>query len=75
MNYSSLEEKLERVDDHIIGIWKFKRRGMSPKWCATYCWEGEYYDIEGKPTVEEVLDCLYRELVLLQHGEEVTLSV
>jgi hypothetical protein len=32
----TLESQFKEVDEHLIGVWKFRQRGKKPLWCATY---------------------------------------
>lgn len=58
----SLAKKFKTVDEHLIGVWKFRQHGKKPVWCATYQYNGYYYDTFGKLTVESALDQVYKDL-------------
>lgn len=58
-----LKRNFERVEKHLIGLWRFRERGRRRLWCATYEVDGYYYDISGKPNVDEALEAVHRELV------------
>lgn len=36
-----------------IGLWRFREAGRPRQWCITYCWRGDYYDVQGQNTPEE----------------------
>lgn len=57
-----LIKKFKAVDEHLIGVWKFRQRGKKPVWCATYQHNGYYYDTFGKLTVESALDQVHKDL-------------
>ena len=38
------------VEKHLIGLWRFHELGRPRMWCATYCVDGNYYDVSGKRT-------------------------
>lgn len=57
-----LAQRFARVEDHLIGLWRFRERGRPPLWCATFEWGGYYYDITGKKTVAKALDAVHAEL-------------
>ena len=62
----SLEDRFMRVEDHLIGLWRFHERGKKPLWCATFVFQGYYYDIQGKRTPAAALKTVYRELSALK---------
>lgn len=66
------ESKFRRVQDHLVGLWKFRQRGKRPTWCTTYVFKGNYYDTLGKNTPEAALDAMYKDLEKLKKkfGEE-----
>lgn len=43
------------IEPYIIGLWRFREARGPRLWCATYCWRGKYYDVSGKPTIEDAL--------------------
>ena len=60
--YLTFEEKFEKLEGWLVGLWKFRVYGESPTWCTTYVIDGCYYDTFGKKTREEALDAMYRVL-------------
>lgn len=62
----SLEDRFKRVRDHLIGLWRFHERGKPRLWCATFVFDGYYYDIEGRRTLTAALNAVYRELCILR---------
>ena len=66
MTHLTLEERFERVEGNLIGIWRFRQRGQQVKWCATYVYGGYYYDVEGKSTVDEALNAVHRNLTAMK---------
>lgn len=61
-----LEDRFKRVEKHLIGLWRFRQRGKKSLWCATFVFQGFYYDIPGKQTPGAALDAVYRELCALR---------
>lgn len=62
----SLEKQILQLDDYLIGIWKFRERGKRPVWCATFSFEGYYYDTTGKATPQGALEAVKREVEKLE---------
>lgn len=62
----SLEDRIRRVDKHLIGIWRFRERGKRRLWCATFQFGGYYYDIQGRRTLVSALNAVHRELCILK---------
>lgn len=58
----SIEKKIEKIEPHLIGLWKFRQRGRKPVWCATFTFQGHYYDTQGKLTPHDALDKVHDEL-------------
>jgi hypothetical protein len=58
----TLEERFKRVEDCLIGVWRFRVRDQEPLWAATFSFEGQYYDVSGKKNPGETLDAVYREM-------------
>jgi len=58
----TLEQRFERVEECLVGLWKFRVRGEKPRWCCTYTVDGCYYDTHGKPTKAAALDNVWRNL-------------
>ena len=45
----------KEVEPYIIGLWRFREAGRRRLWCATYCYRGRYYDVQGHVTLDETL--------------------
>lgn len=56
----NLEKKWDRVQEWIIGIWRFRQKGKPIRWAATYCFDGCYYDIWPVKTQNMALDIVFR---------------
>lgn len=67
---NTLENKFALVDDHIIGVWKFRQRGKKPVWCATYQFDGYYYDTLGKLTIDSALEQVQKDLEKLNKAKK-----
>ena len=35
------------LESNLIGLWRFKKRNEKTKWCATFVYNGHYYDVDG----------------------------
>jgi hypothetical protein len=46
----SLEMRMERVKEWLVGIWLFREPNKTPRWCGTFVHNGLYYDVSGKHT-------------------------
>lgn len=55
----TLEEKWKRVEENIIGIWRFRQKGKPILWAATYCFDGFYYDIYPVKNQRIALDIVF----------------
>lgn len=58
--------KLARVDEHLIGLWRFRRPDAPAHWCATFHHNGFYYDVSGKESIHSALDAVHDELERLR---------
>jgi hypothetical protein len=67
MKRLSLEDRLARVDDALIGLWRFRERGRPARWCATYVKDGFYYDVSGKANPAQAVDAVLRGLRKKHH--------
>jgi hypothetical protein len=65
----TLEERFKRVEDCLIGLWRFRVRDQEPLWAATFSFEGQYYDVSGKKSPGETLDAVYRDLGILRKNQ------
>lgn len=64
-----LMTRIERVDDHLIGLWRFRKPREPVFWCATFHFDGMYYDVSGANTPHSALDAVWNELELLRSRE------
>jgi hypothetical protein len=64
----TLTELLADVEEHLIGLWRFRERGKPKTWAATYCYRGHYYDVQGTPTPEDTLRQVRKNLRRLRTG-------
>ncbi len=62
----TLTTLLREVEDNLIGLWRFRELGQPKTWCATYCYRGLYYDVQGVPTPEGALQQVKRDLANLR---------
>lgn len=46
----SLEARMERVKEYLVGVWLFREPMRTPRWCGTFVYRGHYYDVSGKHT-------------------------
>jgi hypothetical protein len=44
----SLEARMERVKEWLVGIWLFREPNKTPRWCGTFVYRGYYYDVSAK---------------------------
>jgi hypothetical protein len=63
-----LKQRFERVEQNLIGLWRFRERGKRRMWCATFEVGGYYYDITGKATIDKALDAVYSEIQKLERN-------
>lgn len=63
------KEKIERIDEYIVGLWKFRQSNKKPLWFATYIFNGYYYDVHGKKDLDETLDIVYKRINALKRGK------
>jgi len=66
----TLEDRFDRVEEHLVGLWRFRVRGQKPKWCCTYVFDGCYYDTTGDETKDKALDNAHRNLTALRRRRE-----
>ena len=65
MKNLTIEEKLLLLDESLIGIWRFRQPGKKPLWCATFVFNGFYYDVEGYKDISDTLDAAYKKIMML----------
>lgn len=61
-----MKKKFNLVEEHIVGLWKFREAGKKPTWCTTYIYDGKYYDTFGKATPEAALDQMNKDLTKIK---------
>ncbi len=62
----TLEERFKRVENNLIGVWRFRERGKKRLWCATFFFQGDYYDTYGRQTLAVALNAVHKELCRLR---------
>jgi len=62
----TLEDRFKRVEENLIGLWRFRINGKKTRWCATFVFQGDYYDVYGGQTPAVALNEVYRELCSLR---------
>jgi hypothetical protein len=62
MKKLTLEDKFDKVKDHLIGVWRFREANRKIRWCATYEFNGYYYDVDGFENVADTLSSVHRNL-------------
>lgn len=66
---NNLESKFERVENHLVGIWRFRERKEKKKWAATYFVSGNYYDIYPVATIEKALDLVHSNIMRIKNNK------
>jgi len=56
----SLKDRFKRVEDVLIGVWRFRNHNKVKSWCATYQVRGNYYDTYPCKTLESALDKTFK---------------
>jgi hypothetical protein len=69
MSDFSLARRFALVEENLIGVWRFHERGRQKLWCATYVFDGKYYDISGKRKLTAVLDAVHKNVLVLKEKE------
>lgn len=36
------------LDDHLVGVWRFREPFKTSAWCVTFTYRGKYYDTGGE---------------------------
>ncbi len=52
---ADLAQLFAEAEPFLVGVWKFKERGMEARWCATVLVNGDYFDILPEDTIRGVL--------------------
>lgn len=66
----SLEELIQACDPHLIGLWRFRQVGRKAKWCTTFSFNGNYYDVDGAETPESALKKTIAKIKFLKSKEK-----
>ena len=66
----TLEDRLNRVATHLVGLWRFRKAGEPVRWCCTYIYDGCYYDTWPKKTPNEALDTVHRTLQQMRSADK-----
>ncbi len=62
----SLDEKIAKMADSLLGIWRFREEKKKFFWCITFVHDGYYYDLQGTPSMPDTLDMAFKKLSKLQ---------
>ena len=65
-----MHQLLKELDKYLIGLWRFREAGKPRKWCATYCFDGDYYDVGGASTPEAALEKVSKNLKRMIAGRK-----
>jgi hypothetical protein len=61
-----LSDKIEKMADHLLGIWRFREEKKKFFWCITFVHDGYYYDLQGTTDMAETLDLAFKKLTKLK---------
>ena len=62
----TLNDKIGKMGDHLLGIWRFREEKKRFFWCITFVHDGYYYDLQGTKNMEETLDLAFNKLKKLE---------
>jgi hypothetical protein len=62
----SLAEKIAKMEDSLLGIWRFREAKKSFFWCITFVHDGFYYDLQGTKDMAATLDLAFKKLTKLR---------
>ncbi len=62
----TLDEKIAKMDQNLLGIWRFREEKKKSFWCITFVHDGYYYDLQGTKDMRETLDLAYKKLTKLR---------
>ncbi len=65
-----LDDKIAKMGDHLLGIWRFREEKKSFFWCITFVHDGYYYDLQGSKNMLETLDLAFKKLTKLKAKEK-----
>ena len=57
-----LAAKMRSIQPYLIGLWRFKEHGLPLKWCATFSWKGEYFDVQMHDTPLDAVKAVKRKV-------------
>ena len=57
----TFEEKFDRVEPILIGLWRFRTPSKKIEWAATWAYRAVFYDTYPQKTKDEALDIVWRE--------------
>jgi hypothetical protein len=63
----SLAQKIDKMGDHLLGIWRFRESKKNFIWCVTFVHDSYYYDLQGTKDVSITLDMAYKKLLRLKN--------
>ena len=66
----TFEEKINRIDEYLVGIWKFRQPNKKPLWCATFVYKGYYYDVPGNNDILVTLDEVHKKILRLKRNSK-----
>ena len=61
-----LKDLMDKVQNELVGLWKFRVPGKKQTWCTTFYVNGNYYDTYGKLTPEAALEACHKEIIKLR---------
>lgn len=56
----TIEQKIKRLEPWLVGVWRFRVKGAKKQWACTYVFDGLYYDIFPKNTLNQALDATWK---------------
>lgn len=62
----TLEARMERVKEWLVGIWLFREPGRTPRWCGTFVHRGYYYDVSGKHSAVSAVKAVEKRVKALE---------
>ncbi|WP_046746325.1 hypothetical protein [Kordia zhangzhouensis] len=62
MEHLNFEELFELTKDNLIGLWRFNSISKPISWCATYVFNGNYYDVGEFKSPKSAIERVYIEL-------------
>jgi hypothetical protein len=62
----SLDEKIAKMDEKLLGIWRFREEKKMSFWCITFVHDGFYYDLQSTTSMPDTLDMAFKKLTKLR---------